>query len=33
MTVLVGTVSLKSSVKEPQREALKALAADILTKE
>ena len=30
MTVLVGTVSLKSSVKEPQREALKALAADIL---
>ena len=28
MTVLVGTVSLKSSVKEPQREALKALAAD-----
>ena len=30
MTVLVGTVSLKSSVKEPQREALEALAADIL---
>ena len=33
MTVLVGTVSLKSSVKEPQREALKALAADILAGE
>ena len=26
MTILEGTVSLKSSAKEPQREALEALA-------